>query len=203
MTEKELMLSGRLYIASDRELTEGRNNARRLTQLYNSTSVDDAQYRQELLDRLIGRHGENIFIEPDFHCDYGYNISVGDNFFANFGCIILDVCEVSIGDNVLFAPRVSVYAASHPISSEIRAMELECGSPVKIGNNVWVGGNTVINPGVTIGDNTVIGSGSVVTRDIPSGVIAAGNPCRVIRRINEADMEYWRREAEFYRKYRD
>ncbi len=203
MTEKELMLSGRLYVAADRELTEGRNNARRLTHLYNQTSVDDAEYRQELLDRLLGSHGKNILIEPDFHCDYGYNISIGDNFFANFGCIILDVCEVTIGDNVLFAPGVSIYAASHPTVAEIRAMELECGGPVKIGNNVWVGGNTIINPGVTIGDNAVIGSGSVVTKDIPPNVIAAGNPCRVIREIGEADREYWQSEAEFYKNNKD
>ncbi|MCD8036366.1 MAG: sugar O-acetyltransferase [Clostridiales bacterium] len=203
MNEKELMLSGHLYIASDKTLAEERARARRLTHLYNNTSVDEAEYRNEILDKLLGSHGKNILIEPDFHCDYGYNIHVGDNFFANFGCIILDVCEVTIGNNVLFAPGVSIYAAAHPTVAEIRNMELECGGPVTIGNNVWIGGNTVINPNVTIGDNAVIGSGSVVTKDIPPNVIAAGNPCRIIREINESDYEYWRKKVEFYRQNKD
>ena len=191
MTEKERMLAGKLYIAMDDELVNDVKKSRRLIRLYNTTTEEQQGYRKELLKELFERTEENYYIEPPFRCDYGCNISIGNNFYANYDCIILDVNKVIIGDNVFFAPRVCIFTAGHPIDAEIRNMQLEYGKPVVIGNNVWVGGNTVINPGVTIGDNVVIGSGSVVTKDIPSGVVAAGNPCRVIRKISEEDKRYW------------
>lgn len=199
MKEKDRMLAGKLYIAMDKELVNDMKKSRRLTRLYNTTTEEQQDYRKELLKELFESTKENYYIEPPFRCDYGCNISIGNNFYANYDCIILDVNKVVIGDNVFFAPRVSVFTAGHPIDAEIRNMQLEYGKPVFIGNDVWVGGNTVINPGVTIGDNVVIGSGSVVTKDIPSGVVAAGNPCRVIRKINEEDKKYWEQlKNEYY-----
>lgn len=148
----------------------------------------------------MGSIGENFKIQTPFYCDYGNNIYVGDNFFANFDCLILDVAEVHIGDNVMFAPRVNIFTAGHPIDAEVRNTNLEFGMTVTIGDNVWVGGNVTINPGVNIGDNVVIGSGSVVTRDIPSDTVAVGNPCRVIRAITDADKKYWsEKQAQFHR----
>lgn len=151
-----------------------------------------------MLKQLFKSVGKNIYIEPSFHCDYGSNISVGNNFYANYDCIILDVCDVSIGNNVFLAPRVSIFTAGHPIDADVRNELLEFGKPVTIGNSVWIGGNTVINPGVTIGNNVVIGSGSVVTKDIPDNVIAVGNPCRVLREITEEDKIYWNKKREEY-----
>ena len=162
------------------------------------TTEADLDTREELIRELFGGTGEHFYIEPPFRCDYGSNIYIGENFYTNFDCIILDVCEVHIGDNVMFGPRVCVYTAGHPIDPGVRAEALEFGKPVTIGNNVWVGGNVVINPGLTIGDNVVIGSGSVVTRDIPDGVVAAGNPCRVLRKVTEEDRKYWEAEREKY-----
>lgn len=134
---------------------------------------------------------------PPFHCDYGKNIEVGENFFANYNCIILDVAKVTIGKNVMFAPNVSIYTAGHPIHPDSRNSGYEYGIPVTIGDNVWIGGSVVINPGVTIGNNVVIGSGSVVTKDIPDNVIAVGNPCRVIREITEEDRKYYYKDRTF------
>lgn len=191
MKEKELMLSGRLYRADDDELTTERRRARKLTRLINNATEEETEKQQELFRELLGSIGENFWIEPPFRCDYGSNIHIGNDFYCNFDCIILDVCDVKIGNNVFFGPRVGIYAAGHPVDAEIRNTMLEYGKPVTIGNNVWVGGNVVITPGVTIGDNVVIGSGAVVTKDIPSGVIAAGNPCKVIRAITEEDKKYW------------
>lgn len=199
MKEKDRMLAGKLYIAMDKELVNDMKKSRRLTRLYNTTTEEQQDYRKELLKELFESTKENYYIEPPFRCDYGCNISIGNNFYANYDCVILDVNKVVICDNVFFAPRVSVFTAGHPIDAEIRNMQLEYGKPVFIGNDVWVGGNTVINPGVIIGDNVVIGSGSVVTKDIPSGVVAAGNPCRVIRKINEEDKKYWEKlKNEYY-----
>lgn len=139
-----------------------------------------------------------LYIEPPFHCDYGCHISVGEWFYANYDCIMVDVCKVKIGDNVMFGPRVGIYTAGHPIDAEIRNTGLEFGAPVTIGDNVWVGGSVVINPGVTIGNNVVIGSGSVVTKDIPDNVVAVGNPCRVLREITEEDKRYWEEKRKEY-----
>ncbi len=198
MSEKERMLAGELYIAQDKELAEDNLRSRKLTRLFNNTTEEQQEYRKELIAQLFEQVGENYYIEPPFRCDYGCNISIGDNFYANFDCIILDVNKVHIGNNVFFAPRVNLFTAGHPISAGIRNTLLEYGKPITIGNDVWIGGNTVINPGVTIGDNVVIGSGSVVTKDIPSGVVAAGNPCKVIRKINDEDEAYWQRQREKY-----
>lgn len=203
MTEKERMLSGKLYIAKDEELGKDNRKARRLTRLINTATEEQAEYRLELFRELLGGAGENFWIEPPFRCDYGSHIYVGKNFYANYDCIMLDVCDIHIGDNVFFGPRVCVYTAAHPIDAAVRDTQLEYGKEVRIGNSVWVGGNTVINPGVTIGDNVVIGSGSVVTKDIPGGVVAAGVPCRVIREITEADRTYWKAQAEEYAQDRN
>lgn len=201
MTEKEKMLLGMYYKASDKDLTEARNTARSLSAEYNSTAPSEIERREDILKKLFKKCGKNIYIEPPFYCDYGSNITLGDNVYINFDCIILDVCNVSIGNNVFIAPRVSIFAATHPIDADIRNSMLEFGSPVHIGNSVWIGGNTVINPGVSIGDSSIIGSGSVVTKDIPPNVIACGNPCRVIRQISDEDKAVCHRLAdEYYKK---
>ncbi|MBU3803790.1 MAG: sugar O-acetyltransferase [Candidatus Cellulosilyticum pullistercoris] len=199
MTEKERMLSGNLYLASDKELVEEHKKSLRLTRLFNTTTEEEIEYRKQLIGELFEKTGKQYYIEPPFRCDYGCHISIGENFFANYDCIILDVNKVKIGNNVMFGPRVTIYTAGHPIDAGVRNTLLEYGKPVTIGDDVWVGGSTVINPGVTIGSNVVIGSGSVVTKDIPSGVIAAGNPCKVIREITEKDREFWLQQKELYR----
>lgn len=183
MTEKEKMLNGEAYIASDEELVKGRKYARRLTRLFNQTTEEDDEERMILLKKLFGSTGDNIYIEPNFRCDYGYNIYVGDNFYANFDCVMLDVCEIKIGKNAMLAPNVQIYTAYHPVNAKIRISGIEYGAPVTIGDNVWIGGGAIINPGVNIGDNVVIGSGSVVTKDIPSNCVAVGNPCKVIKSL--------------------
>ena len=198
MTEKEKMLSGKLYMASDAELRKEAKKCRKLIRLFNNSTEEEIDYRTSLLKDLFGKVGKNVFIEPTFRCDYGKNIYIGDNFFANYDCIILDVCKVEIGNNVMFGPRVSVYTAGHPIDAEVRITGLEFGQEIKIGDNVWIGGNTIINPGVKIGDNVVIGSGSVVTKNIEDNVIAAGNPCKVLRKITDEDKKYWNKKREEY-----
>jgi len=200
MTEKELMLSGQLYIAKDEELAKDNAKSRKLTRLINTATEEQAEYRLQLFRELFGCVGKTFWIEPPFRTDYGCNTYIGDNFYANYDCIFIDVAKIVIGNNVFFGPRVCLYTAGHPIDAEIRNTQLEYGKGIQIGNDVWVGGNTVINPGVTIGNNVVIGSGSVVTKDIPSGVIAAGVPCRVIRKITDADKAYWKEQAEAYYK---
>lgn len=183
MTEKEKMLAGEMYSPADEELRKEFKNARRLIRLFNETTEEEVEYRTKLLKELFGGTGENIYIEPSFKCDYGSNIYVGENFYANFDCIILDVCEVTIGDNCMLAPRVCIYTATHPIDPIERISGYEYGKPVNIGNNVWIGGNSVINPGVTIGNNVVVASGSVVTKDIPDNVVVGGNPAKIIKEI--------------------
>lgn len=185
MTEKEKMLSGELYRPEDEALSALRDEARNLCYVFNQTNENQKAYRRQIIHKLLGQVGENVNIHPSFHCDYGFPITVGDNFYANYDCIILDVCPVTIGDNVMLGPRVCIYTAEHPLDAAVRASGVESGKPVTIGNNVWIGGNTIINPGVKIGHNTVIGSGSVVTKDIPDNVIAAGNPCRILRTLTK------------------
>ena len=197
--EKKKMLSGRLYCSSgDEELTNDFNRCRKLVRLFNNTKEKERDYRQQLIAQILGSCGEYCKFEPPVHFDFGCNTYIGDRFYANVGCVILDVNKVVIGNNVLFGPRVSIFTAGHPIDPDIRVQGLQYGYPITIGNNVWVGGNTVINPGVTIGDNVVIGSGSVVTKDIPPNVVAAGNPCRVIREITSKDKEYWSAQRQEY-----
>jgi len=199
VTKKELMLMGELYkLNDDKELNEDFMRARRLTRLFNSMTEEQMEERKEIIKELFKSTGENVHVEQTFHCDYGCHISVGENFYANYDCIMVDVCEIIIGDNVLLAPRVGIYTAGHPIDAAVRNEGLEFGKPVIIGDNVWIGGNAVINPGVTIGSGVVIGSGSVVTKDIPDHVVAVGNPCRVLRKINEEDKIYWEKEREKY-----
>ncbi|MFR9283694.1 MAG: sugar O-acetyltransferase [[Clostridium] scindens] len=190
---------GELYkLNDDKELNEDFMRARRLTRLFNSMTEEQMEERKEIIKELFKSTGENVHVEQTFHCDYGCHISVGENFYANYDCIMVDVCEIIIGDNVLLAPRVGLYTAGHPIDAAVRNEGLEFGKPVIIGDNVWIGGNAVINPGVTIGSGVVIGSGSVVTKDIPDHVVAVGNPCRVLRKINEEDKIYWEKEREKY-----
>ena len=183
MTEKERMLHGELYFAYDEELKRDRLRARRLTRLFNGTTEEELEYRTELLKKLFQSAGDHIFIEPPFRCDYGSQIRIGDNFYANYDCIILDVCAVTIGNHVFFGPRVGVYTAAHPIDAEVRNAILEYGRPITIGDSVWVGADVVINPGVTVGNNVVIGSGSVVTKDITRPGFYAGNPARLLRKL--------------------
>lgn len=182
-SEKEKMLNGELYNAADPQLVQERERARKLTRLYNQTLETEYEKRVRLLKELFGSTGNNVYVEPSFRCDYGYNIHVGENFYMNFDCVILDVCEVRIGDNCLVGPGVHIYTATHPLHPHERNSGLEYGMPVSIGNNVWIGGRAVINPGVNIGDNVVIASGAVVTKDVPSNVIVGGNPAKIIKHI--------------------
>ncbi|GGJ58027.1 maltose O-acetyltransferase [Anoxybacillus voinovskiensis] len=182
-TEKEKMINGELYCAADPQLAKERERARKLTRLYNQTLETEQEKRAELLKELLGSTGKNVYIEPSFRCDYGYNIHVGENFYMNFDCVILDVCEVRIGDNCLVGPGVHIYTATHPIDPQERNTGLEYGKPVRIGHNVWIGGRAVINPGVNIGDNVVIASSAVVTKNVPSNVVVGGNPAKIIKRI--------------------
>ncbi|MBQ1398259.1 MAG: sugar O-acetyltransferase [Clostridia bacterium] len=191
--EKKKMLAGKLFCHRDnQELADDIKKCRMLVRRYNETTEEEADYRRELLRELLGGCGERFRIEPPVHFDYGSNTYLGEHFYANFDCVFLDVNRITIGSDVLLGPKVCIFTAGHPIDATIRNEALQYGFPVTIGNNVWIGGNTVVNPGVTIGDNAVIGSGSVVTRDIPPDVVAAGNPCRVIRPITEKDRDYWR-----------
>lgn len=185
--EKDKMLSGELYKSFDAELLAERQRAKEIVFRYNSLQPSMIEERNELLKSLFGSVKGNFFIEPPFRCDYGCNIEIGENFYANYNLVILDCAKVTIGDNVLIGPNVGIYTAGHPLHFELRNEELEFASPITIEDNVWIGGNVVLNPGVTVGRNSVVGSGSVVTKDIPANVVAAGNPCRVIREITDAD----------------
>ncbi|MGE8205081.1 maltose O-acetyltransferase [Heyndrickxia sp. NPDC080065] len=187
-TEKEKMILGELYVASDSELVEDRLAARKMTREFNLTLETELEKRTAILKDLFGTIGNSIYIEPSFKCDYGYNIHVGNNFYANFDCVFLDVCPVHIGDNCMLAPGVHIYTATHPLDPTERNSGLEYGKPVTIGNNVWIGGRSVINPGVTIGNNVVVASGSVVTKDVPDNVVVGGNPARLIKEIHSEDM---------------
>ncbi len=190
-SEKEKMISGKPYKAFGDELLAERQYAKEMIFDFNSLRPNQIDERNEILKRLLGKTKDKYFIEPPFRCDYGYNIEIGENFYSNYNLIILDCAAVKIGDNVLIGPNVSIYTAGHPLHYEIRNQEYEYAFPVIIGDNVWIGGNVVINPGVSIGENSVIGSGSVVTKDIPKNVIAIGNPCKVLRVITDDDRHYY------------
>jgi len=196
-TEKEKMLSGNPYFANGKELFLERQQAKELVFEFNNLPPKELKPRIEIIKKLFGKTEKGLYIEPPFRCDYGYNISVGKNFYSNYNCTILDCAPVTIGDNVMFAPNVSIFTAGHPIHFEKRNSGIEYAFPVSIGDNVWIGGNVVINPGISIGKNTVIGSGSVVTKDIPDNVIAAGNPCKIIRQITEEDKLYYFKKEKF------
>lgn len=184
MTEREKMVAGDLYRPDDAELVQMRLDARALTERLNQTSMSDLEQRTMLLKQLFGSTGERIHVESNFRCDYGCNIHVGEDFYANFDCVILDVAEVRIGDRCMLAPQVGIYAATHPIDPVERASGRELGAAVTLGNDCWVGGHAVINPGVTLGDNVVVASGAVVTKSFGSNVILASNPARVLREIS-------------------
>jgi maltose O-acetyltransferase len=175
VTERERMLAGELYDASDPELVAGRRRVRELVDRYNADPAP------ELLRELLGEVGPDAVVEPPFHCDYGDNVALGERFYANAGCVFLDCARIAFGDRVLLGPGVHVYAATHPVDTETRRRGLEYARPVTIGDDVWIGGAAVVLPGVTIGDRAVIGAGSVVTKDVSADVVAGGNPCRPLR----------------------
>lgn len=185
MTEKEKMLASNLYNPSDEELVKLRLNARILTEKFNKSSVTSLRERNDILKQLFGSTGNKIYIEPTFNCDYGSNIHVGENFYANYNCVILDVCKVIIGKNCMIAPQVGIYTATHPIKASERYLGLELGMPVTIGDDCWIGGNAIINPGVTLGNNVVVASGSVVTKSFGNNLIIGGNPARILKTIEE------------------
>lgn len=183
-SEFQKMLAGELYEPMDPELVAARERARDLCRALNDTRETEREERRRILRELFGAGGDTVWMQPPFFCDYGSNIELGERVFFNFNCVVLDVCTVRIGDYSLFGPAVQIYTATHPFEAESRRRE-EFGKPVEIGSDVWVGGGAIILPGVRIGSRTVIGAGSVVTRDLPDDVFAAGNPCRVIREIDE------------------
>ena len=183
-SENDKMLAGEPYDPLDAELVVGRQRARDLCLELNATREAEQDVRRRILVELFGRGGDSVWMQPPFFCDYGSNILLGERVFFNFNCIVLDVCRVTIGDFTLFGPAVQIYTATHPLSAELRRKQ-ESGKPIEVGSDVWVGGGAILCPGITIGSKSVIGAGSVVTRDIPPSVFAAGNPCRVIRELTE------------------
>lgn len=183
MTEKEKMIKGEMYLADDEVLVKERLNARRLFREFNSTLETELEKRTEILKKLFGEVKGKIYIEPTFKCDYGYNIKVGENFYANYECVMLDICPITIGNNAFLAPGVHIYTATHPLDPIERNSGYEYGKPVKIGDNVWIGGRAVICPGVTIGDNVVVAAGAVVTKNVPNNVVVGGNPAKIIKNI--------------------
>lgn len=180
--EKRKMLAGEFYNAEDEQLRRERMRARQLLHHFNHSAPDEGALRAQWLAELLGRF-QGGTIEPNFRCDYGYNIYLGNNIYVNFDCVMLDVCEVRIGDNCLLAPGVHIYTATHPLEAALRTRGVEYGKPVTIGNNVWIGGRAVINPGVTIGDNAVVASGAVVTKDVPANCVVGGNPARLLKML--------------------
>lgn len=197
MNQKERMLAGLPYKAWLDGLEEERELCKQKVYEFNLLPPKERSRIPALLKELLGKTGDSLWVEPPFHCDYGWNIEVGENFFANDNLTILDVGKVTIGKNVMIAPNVSIYTAGHPVHPDSRNSGYEYGIPITIGDNVWIGGSVVILPGVTIGNNAVIGAGSVVTKDIPDNAIAAGNPCKVIRTVTEADRNYYYKKVPF------
>lgn len=190
MTEKEKMLAGVLYDANyDQELFREREKCKDICYDYNLLRPSESEKQQRIIQKLFGKTKAAFTITAPFWCDYGYNIEIGENFYSNHNCVILDAAKVTFGDNVFIAPNCGFYTAGHPLDPERRNQGLEYAYPITIGSNVWIGAGTQVMPGVTIGDHTVIGGGSIVTKDIPANVLAAGNPCRIIREISEADRE--------------
>ena len=190
--QRQLILSGEMYNDLTEELIKARENAVLLTNEYNNSYGQSAVKREQILKKLFHSVGKNVYFEPNMRCEFGYNISIGNHFYANFDCVMLDGGGIEIGDNVLFGPRVGIYTSNHAIDAQERIAGGCYSKKVKIGNAVWFGGGVQINQGVTIGDNTIIASGSVVTKSIPENVIAGGVPCKVIRKITEADKTDFR-----------
>jgi maltose O-acetyltransferase len=185
MSEQQKMLHGEIYNAYDQPLILLRNKARHLTKNYNNTDPEATEQRMAILKKLFGKIGNDFEIEPPFYCDYGTNMKIGEKFYANFNFVVLDDGLVTIGDDVLIGPNVSIFTATHLIDPNLRPKNADYTKAVTIGNNVWIGGGSIINPGITIGDNSVIGSGSVVTKNIPANVVAVGNPCKIIQHIDQ------------------
>jgi maltose O-acetyltransferase len=184
-SEKEKMLVGDLYDASDPELVSERTDARALTREYNATAPHETDRRARLLDDLFGSVGEAVTVEPPVRCDYGYNVHVGDGFYANVGCVLLDIRRIDVGRDCLVGPGVHVYTATHPLDAAARSEGLEYGEPVSVGDDVWIGGRAVLNPGVTVGDRSIVASGAVVTSDVPDDVVVGGNPARVLSELDD------------------
>lgn len=184
LSEKEKMLRGKKYNSFDEELVKDRERAKKLCHKYNMTSPEEGQKRNEILQKLL-KTDKDPWIEPNFYCDFGYNINPGKNFFANHNCVMLDCNEINFGENVKLGPNVQIYTVTHPENSKERNENLELAKPVKIERNVWIGGNTTITPGPEIGKNSIIGAGSVVTKNIPPNTVAAGNPCKPIRKLEK------------------
>ncbi len=189
MTEADKMKNGVLYVASDTQLYQKRQRAKELLFDYHALRPGQQREQKEILIKLFGKIGEQFSIERPFYCDYGANIFIGDHFYANYNCVVLDGAKVKIGNHVLFGPNVSLFTAGHPIHYQLREQELEFALPITIADHVWIGGGSIVNPGVNIGKYSVIGSGSVVTKSLPEGVVAAGNPCRIIREITREDLD--------------
>ena len=184
-TEKEKMIAGEMYDPMDKQLVEDRIQTRLLLKTLNETAEDNPQQKNHIQQQLIPNASQDLWLQTPFYCDYGYNITIGERVFFNFNCVVLDVAPVVIGSRTMFGPNVQIYTATHPINHVERSSGREYAKPIVIGEDVWIGGSAVICPGVTIGDRSVIGAGSVVTKDIPTDSFAAGNPCRVIRKIEE------------------
>lgn len=196
MTEIEKMQNGLLYDANyNEEIVKEREEAKDLCFEYNQLKPSDSENQKAIISKLLGKTGETFYITAPFYCDYGYNIEIGNNFYTNHNCVILDGAKVTFGDNVFIAPNCCFSTAGHPLDSEQRNAGLEFAKQIKVGNSVWFGAGVIVLPGISIGDDVVIGAGSIVTKDIPSGVLAVGNPCKVIRKITEEDKrKYWRDE---------
>lgn len=186
-SEKAKMLAGELYNPLDAELVQERERARDLCRELNLAREGDAEIRRRVLSQLFASGGDSVWMQPPFYCDYGSNIYLGKNVYFNFNCVVLDVCDVRIGNHVFFGPAVQIYTGTHPINPIQRRSE-EFGKPISVGNDVWIGGGAILCPGVTIGSKTVIGAGSVVTKDIPDGVVAVGNPCHVQRKLTADEL---------------
>ena len=194
---KERMYSKKLYYCNDEDLMIEQLNCLELLYDFNSTRPLEQNKRQELLKKMFAEIGENCYIEPPFHSNWGgKNVHFGNSVYANFNLTLVDDCDIFVGNNVMFAPNVTVATATHPINPVLRSKQAQYNLPVHIGNNVWIGAGAIILPGVSIGDNTVIGAGSVVTKDIPANVVAVGNPCKVLREINENDIKYYHKDME-------
>ena len=195
MTEWEKMQACQIYNDFDQDLFQRRVEAKRLFREYNKTDDDETEKRKDIMSRMFRSVGERVWIEPDFRCEFGKNITIGNDVYINFGCTILDCGQVTIGDNTLIGPNVGLYSANHTLDAQERITGGLIPKDIHVGKRVWIGGNTTILPGVSIGDETVIGAGSVVTHDIPSGVVAAGNPCRVLRLITDKDKTGYKPET--------
>ncbi|MFW8053796.1 sugar O-acetyltransferase [Vagococcus fluvialis] len=191
-TEKERMIAGDLYSSIDnQELKDGMLKARIILHEFNYSHPTEEEKRQRLIRELFGKTSELFLVEQPFKCDHGFNISVGEGFFANFDCIMLDGAPITIGDRVCLGPRVGLYTADHPLDKDVRSSCVEFSSPITIGDDVWLGAGVIVMPGVSIGSNVIVGAGSIVTKDIPDNVIAVGNPCKVLRMLTHKDKEYW------------